>query len=68
MITQSILDRCIACDKILDEDDLVYSDEGGGSIHASCCGPEPESYVNANGDPIKAGEPIPKPWRYGDLL
>lgn len=67
MARQSILDRCIACDRILDEEDLVFNDVSGGVIHASCCGPERESYVNADGEPLKPGEPIPTPWRWGDL-
>lgn len=63
----SILDRCIACDKILDDEDDVFNDVGGGFIHAACCGPERESYVNADGDPLKDGDPIPKPWKWGSL-
>ncbi|PZU23933.1 MAG: hypothetical protein DI589_06660 [Shinella sp.] len=55
-------DYCIACGKILVDGDAVYHDVSeGGYLHADCCGPERESYVNADGEPLKEGEPIPEP-------
>jgi hypothetical protein len=56
--------RCIACDETLRDGQEVYEDAGGGFIHAACCGPERESYVGADGEPLKDGEPIPTPWRW----
>jgi len=55
-------DTCIACAVPLVDGDMVYSDAGGGCIHAACCGPERESYVGNDGKPLKDGEPIPAPW------
>lgn len=57
-------ERCIACDVPLQAGDEVYSDLSGGYIHAKCCGPERESYTGADGEPLKAGEPIPKPRKW----
>ncbi len=57
---------CIACEEPLEDGDPVYWDVNDtGHIHAACCGPERESYVNADGEPLKDGEPIPEPfaWR-----
>lgn len=59
------MERCIACNGILLDDDMVYADADGGTIHAKCCGPERESYTGEDGGPLKPGEPIPEPWRYG---
>jgi len=56
--------RCIACDETLRDGQEVYSDVSGGIIHAACCGPERESYVGPTGEPLKADEPIPTPWRW----
>jgi len=58
-------ETCIACDVPFVDGDLVYSDASGGMIHAACCGPERESYTNADGEPLKNGEPIPAPWKWG---
>lgn len=60
-------ERCIACNVAFVDDDLVHTDEGGGFIHASCCGPERESYVKAGGEPLSPEDPIPTPFRWGDL-
>jgi hypothetical protein len=57
-------DRCIACDVELNDGDLVHHDASGGLIHAACCGPERESYTDADGGPLKEGDPIPLPWKY----
>lgn len=61
-------DSCIACAEPFLADDQVFNDVGGGTIHARCCGPERESYVGADGEPLKDGEPLPTPWRYGDII
>lgn len=59
---------CTACDVPFEDGDLVYwNSDDTGHLHADCCGPERESYVNADGAPLKDGEPIPAPfaWRAG---
>lgn len=56
--------RCIACDEALREGQEVYADVSGGFIHAACCGPERESYLGRDGEPLKDDEPIPTPWRW----
>jgi hypothetical protein len=59
---------CIACDVPFEDGDLVYwCSDDTGHLHEDCCGPEREAYVNADGSPLKDGEPIPKPfaWRAG---
>lgn len=56
--------RCIACDLPLREGDLVMGDASGGLIHAACCGPERDSYVNAEGDPLGPDDPIPTGWEW----
>jgi hypothetical protein len=55
-------ETCIACGLVLAPGSLVLSDASGGTIHADCCGPERESYINADGEPLRAGDPIPTPW------
>lgn len=55
-------DCCIACAVALKPGDLVLDDASGGLIHAACCGPERESYVNADGDPLGPDDPIPTGW------
>lgn len=64
---ETSISYCIACNATFVDDDLVLADESGGFIHASCCGPERESYVNAGGEPLGPNDPIPTPFRYGDL-
>lgn len=57
---------CIACDIPFEDGDMVYwCSDDTGHIHADCCGPERESYVNPDGSPLKDDEPIPQPfaWR-----
>lgn len=51
--------RCIACDEPMKAGDFYHLDASGGEIHAACCGPEPEAYHDANGDPLKPGDPLP---------
>jgi hypothetical protein len=61
-------DRCIACGVPFSSGDRVYDDiNNGGTMHAECCGPERECYVNADGDPIADGEPIPQPYGWQPL-
>lgn len=59
--------ECIACSVSFVDDDQVYADESGGFIHASCCGPEREAFVKAGGEPLGPEDPIPTPFRWGDL-
>lgn len=59
-------EACEACGVAFKDGDMVYwRSDDSGYIHAECCGPERESYVNADGEPLKDGEPIPQPfaWR-----
>ncbi|NEV75608.1 hypothetical protein DYI24_00755 [Rhodopseudomonas sp. BR0C11] len=56
---------CIACGEALKLDDEVLNDVSGGIIHAACCGPEHDSYVNLDdGSPIGPDDPIPTPWKW----
>lgn len=59
-------ERCIACRKPLRDGDLYFWDVNGGELHAACCGPERECYVDAEGEPLGPDGPIPTPsiWRY----
>lgn len=56
--------RCVACGEPLRDGDSVYTDVNGGVLHAACCGPEREGYVNGDGEPLKDGEPIPAPYNF----
>ena len=59
--------RCEACSKALVDGDLVYDDVvNGGTMHAECWGSDPESFVDADSNPLKAGDPIPQPAVYKD--
>lgn len=53
-------ERCIACAAPFRAGDLVLPDASGGTIHAACCGPERESYTNADGDPLGPNDLIPQ--------
>ena len=53
--------QCFVCEKYFAEGDAYYPDVSGGFLHADCCGPERESYVGADGEPLRDGEPIPEP-------
>ena len=56
--------ECEGCGGTIKPGDLVYSDCDGGVLHAECCGPEPESFIGDDGEPLKPGDPIPAPWTY----
>lgn len=61
-------DLCGICNVVFRGDDLCLTDIDLGTVHAACCGPERESYVNLDtGEPIGPDEPIPTPWRYDSL-
>jgi hypothetical protein len=54
---------CDLCQKPLLPGDMCLTDYTLGTVHAACCGPERESYVDLEtGEPIKEGEPIPEPY------
>lgn len=58
---------CEACGEPFEDGDMVYwMADDTGHIHADCCGPERESYVGPDGEPLKDGEPIPEPFVYRD--
>ena len=58
---------CIACAKPLNAGDMVLLDiSEGGLIHAECCGPERDSYCDADGEPLADDAPIPTPFPYDD--
>lgn len=58
-------EACFACEVAFKEGDLVLLEVNTGQcIHAACCGPEREGYVNADGEPLKDGEPIPTPFAW----
>lgn len=58
-------ERCTVCDVPFEDGGLVYWDASdAGHLHAECCGPERESYVNADGSPLADGEPIPEPFHW----
>lgn len=61
-------EKCVGCDLDLKVGDLVFNEYGiGGFVHADCCGPEREGYVNADGDPLGPDEPLPQPFAWKDL-
>lgn len=56
---------CIACDKVVQEGELVLHKFGeGGLIHAECLGPERESYCHDDGEPLGPDDPLPTPFPY----
>lgn len=52
-------ERCIACLRPFADGERYLGDASGGFIHAGCCGPERESYTNADGEPLGPDDPIP---------
>lgn len=54
-------ETCIACGVAFVEGDRYLPDNSGGSIHFDCCGPERESYCNAECAPLGPDEAIPEP-------
>lgn len=61
------LTDCLACRLTFLNDDQVLADVSGEFLHAACCGPELEAYVNLDtGEPIGPSDPIPTGYRWGD--
>lgn len=58
---------CFVCLEPIEDGDPVYWSEDG-YMHAHCCGPERECFVNADEDSLQEGEPIPRPliWNADD--
>lgn len=57
--------RCVSCDEVLHDGDSVYYEHGeGGHIHSHCASEDPESFVDEDEVPLKAGDEIPKPFAY----
>jgi hypothetical protein len=59
------VERCYACEKAFKVGDAYYPDINGFDLHADCCGGDPESFVDENGDPMKPGDAVPKPLIWG---
>ena len=59
--TEREVPACIACRATLKPGDPYFWDVGGGFLHAECCGPEREGYVNADGEPLGENDPLPTP-------
>lgn len=58
-------EACGICQITFNEGDDCLTDVDLGPVHAACCGPERESYVNLNtGEPIGPNDPIPAPWKW----
>lgn len=55
------VETCIACERAFRDGDPYLPDVSGGFIHHACCGPERESYVGPDGEPLKPGDPLPIP-------
>ncbi|TXN33939.1 hypothetical protein [Methylobacterium sp. WL19] len=58
------IEGCVYCGQPFKEGDLVLNEYEGGLGHIGCFGPERESYVGRDGEPLRDGEPIPtgRPW------
>lgn len=59
-------ERCFACGVAFRPGDMVIEDINEGAMHAACCGPERESFVDLEtGESIGADDPIPtgSPWK-----
>lgn len=58
--------KCLICNRYIRDGDPCITDIDLGPVHAACCGPEREAYVNLEtGLPIGPEEPIPTPWIWG---
>lgn len=60
------LENCMACDKPFKDGDEYFWDVSGAHIHAECLGPERESYVDADENPLAPSALIPLSsiWKY----
>jgi hypothetical protein len=56
-----MMEKCIACAVPFEAGDAYYDDVNGGGVHADCLGPERESYVGPDGEPLGPDDPIPAP-------
>lgn len=60
-------EACGICNVAFKAGDPCLTDIDLGSVHAACCGPEREGYVNLDtGEPIGPDQPIPTPWTWTD--
>jgi len=58
-------ERCVACDKVLEDGNLVYYEHSeGGHICVDCCGSDPLTFVDHYGNPLQPGDPVPSPFHY----
>jgi len=58
-------EACGICAVAFVEGDECLTDVDLGAVHAACCGPERESYVNLETlEPIGPNDPIPTPWKW----
>ncbi len=55
-------EACIACDVPFADGDEYLLDVSGGAIHFTCCGPEPEGFVNLETGETLAAPPKPSIW------
>jgi hypothetical protein len=60
-------EACIACAVPFVGSDMVLPDASGGFVHVACCGPERESYVGGDGEPLAEGAPLPTGFRWDSL-
>lgn len=57
------VEACGICTIAFRDGDECLTDVDLGAVHAACCGPERESYVDLDtGEPIAPDAPLPTPW------
>ena len=62
------IEKCEICNEPLKDDDLCLFDINLGTVHAGCCGPERETYVNLEtGEPLGDDEPLPVPFPFSEV-
>lgn len=60
-------EACGICGKAFKAGDRCLTDVDLGSVHADCCGPEREGYVDLTTlEPLRPDQPIPEPWLWTD--